>query len=64
MRQDAIVLQLVGMMDDIWRSKQLDLRMVTFRCMPVGYRKGAPFLLIPRYVWYDMLMLIFDLFRL
>ncbi|RCN40305.1 hypothetical protein ANCCAN_13760 [Ancylostoma caninum] len=40
MRQDALVLQMVSFMNDIWLSEHLDLRMVTFRCMPVGYRKG------------------------
>ncbi|EYC37113.1 hypothetical protein Y032_0825g2551 [Ancylostoma ceylanicum] len=41
MRQDALVLQMVSFMNDIWLSERLDLRMITFRCMPVGYRKGA-----------------------
>ncbi|CAJ0609740.1 unnamed protein product [Cylicocyclus nassatus] len=40
MRQDALVLQMVAFMNDIWLSEHLDLRMITFRCMPVGYRKG------------------------
>ncbi|KAJ1373807.1 hypothetical protein KIN20_036322 [Parelaphostrongylus tenuis] len=40
MRQDALVLQMVSFMNDIWLSERLDLRMITFRCMPVGYRKG------------------------
>lgn len=40
MRQDALVLQMVSFMNDIWLGERLDLRMITFRCMPVGYRKG------------------------
>lgn len=40
MRQDALVLQLVKVMNDIWLSQELDLRMIIFRCMPVGYKKG------------------------
>ncbi|VDK86356.1 unnamed protein product [Litomosoides sigmodontis] len=36
MRQDALVLQLVKMMNDIWLSQDLDLRMVIFRCVPFG----------------------------
>ncbi|VDL76594.1 unnamed protein product [Nippostrongylus brasiliensis] len=40
MRQDALVLQMVAFMNGIWLSEHLDLRMITFRCMPVGYRKG------------------------
>lgn len=40
LRQDAIVLQLVGIMDDIWHRSGLDLRLILFRCLPLGTRKG------------------------
>ncbi|CAJ0567384.1 unnamed protein product, partial [Mesorhabditis spiculigera] len=40
MRQDALVIQLVRVMNDIWLCEGLDLRMITFRCATVGYRKG------------------------
>ncbi|KAM3726746.1 Phosphatidylinositol 3-kinase piki-1 [Dirofilaria immitis] len=40
MRQDALVLQLVKMMNDIWLSQELDLRMVIFRCIPFGNKSG------------------------
>uniref|UniRef100_A0A914GS26 Phosphatidylinositol-4-phosphate 3-kinase n=1 Tax=Globodera rostochiensis TaxID=31243 RepID=A0A914GS26_GLORO len=40
LRQDSVVLQLVRAMNDIWLSEQLDLRMVLFRCMPTGSKKG------------------------
>ena len=40
MRQDALVLQMVGLMNDIWLAEGLDLRVVLFRCMPVGFKKG------------------------
>ncbi|KAL3084827.1 hypothetical protein niasHT_031712 [Heterodera trifolii] len=40
LRQDAVVLQLVRAMNDIWLSEQLDLRMVLFRCLPTGSKKG------------------------
>uniref|UniRef100_A0A0R3S5X0 phosphatidylinositol 3-kinase n=1 Tax=Elaeophora elaphi TaxID=1147741 RepID=A0A0R3S5X0_9BILA len=40
MRQDALVLQLVKMMNDIWLSQELDLRMVIFRCVPLGNKSG------------------------
>lgn len=39
-RQDALVLQLVKMMNDIWLSQGLDLRLIIFRCMPIGSKKG------------------------
>ncbi|KAI1732417.1 phosphatidylinositol 3- and 4-kinase domain-containing protein [Ditylenchus destructor] len=40
LRQDAIVLQLVRVMNDIWLNHNLDLRMKTFRCLPTGLNKG------------------------
>lgn len=47
MRQDALVLQLVKMMNDIWLSQELDLRMVIFRCMPFGNKSGMSFRFVP-----------------
>lgn len=46
MRQDALVLQLVKMMNDIWLSEDLDLRMVIFRCIPFGNKSGTLFSLL------------------
>lgn len=40
MRQDAFVMKMVNDMDRIWRMNNLDLRMITFRVMPVGFKKG------------------------
>lgn len=40
MRQDAFVMKMLNEMDRIWKSNGLDLRMITFRIMPVGYRRG------------------------
>lgn len=40
MRQDALVMQLIKMMNDIWLSEELDLRMVIFRCIPFDSNKG------------------------
>ncbi|PIC20764.1 hypothetical protein B9Z55_025844 [Caenorhabditis nigoni] len=40
MRQDSFVLKMVNEMDRIWKTNGLDLRMITFRIMPVGYRRG------------------------
>lgn len=40
LRQDAVVIQLVRAMNDIWLSEQLDLRMILFKCLPTGSRKG------------------------
>ncbi|VDO50184.1 unnamed protein product [Brugia timori] len=41
MRQDALVLQLVKVMNDIWLSQELDLRMVIFRCISFGNKSGT-----------------------
>lgn len=40
MRQDAFVMKMVNEMDRIWKSNGFDLRIITFRVMPVGYRRG------------------------
>jgi len=40
LRQDTIVLQLVRVMATIWANHSLDLRLITFRVMPTGQRKG------------------------
>ncbi|KAL3087845.1 hypothetical protein niasHS_009583 [Heterodera schachtii] len=47
LRQDAVVLQLVRAMNDIWLSVQLDFRMVLFRCLPTGSKKGLMIELVP-----------------
>lgn len=41
MRQDAMVLQMVGLMNDVWLSEGLDLRVILFRCMPCGFNRGT-----------------------
>ncbi|CAI5454702.1 unnamed protein product [Caenorhabditis angaria] len=40
MRQDAFVMKMVNEMDRIWKSNNLDLRIITFRVMPVGFKRG------------------------
>ena len=40
LRQDAIVLQLVRLMNDMWLRENLDLRMLTYRVLPTGKNKG------------------------
>ncbi|CAI4229403.1 unnamed protein product [Auanema sp. JU1783] len=39
-RQDAIVMQLMQIMSDIWFEDGLDLRIITYKCIPVGIRRG------------------------
>ncbi|KAJ8024046.1 Phosphatidylinositol 4-phosphate 3-kinase C2 domain-containing subunit beta [Holothuria leucospilota] len=40
MRQDMLTMQMIRIMDKIWLSEGLDLRMVVFRCMPTGQGRG------------------------
>ena len=39
-RQDAVVMQLVSVMDAIWQKNGHDLRMKLFRCLPTGQKCG------------------------
>uniref|UniRef100_A0A8C4QM49 Phosphatidylinositol-4-phosphate 3-kinase n=1 Tax=Eptatretus burgeri TaxID=7764 RepID=A0A8C4QM49_EPTBU len=40
MRQDALALQLMALMDRLWLRDGLDMHCVSFRCQPTGYRQG------------------------
>ncbi|KAI9556899.1 hypothetical protein GHT06_016693 [Daphnia sinensis] len=40
LRQDMLTLQMVRIMDKLWRKDGLDLKMVTFSCVPTGPRRG------------------------
>lgn len=40
LQQDMLTLQLVRMMDKLWLSEGIDLKMVTFGCVPTGPKKG------------------------
>ena len=39
-RQDSLVLQLIRLMNEIWLEDALDLRMIVFRCLPTGDKRG------------------------
>uniref|UniRef100_A0AC34GT29 Phosphatidylinositol-4-phosphate 3-kinase n=1 Tax=Panagrolaimus sp. ES5 TaxID=591445 RepID=A0AC34GT29_9BILA len=40
LRQDAVVLQIVRLMNDLWLREHLDLRMLTYRVLPTGKNIG------------------------
>ena len=40
LRQDALTMQLIGIMNKLWLKEALDLKMVTYRCLPTGSDMG------------------------
>lgn len=40
LQQDQLTIQLVRIMDKLWLEEGLDLKMVTFNCVPTGRKKG------------------------
>ena len=41
LRQDMLTIQMIRIMDKLWLKEGLDLRMVTFNCVPTGHCRGA-----------------------
>lgn len=40
LRQDQLTIQMIRVMDKLWLKEGLDLKMVTFACVPTGDRQG------------------------
>ncbi|KAF6216879.1 hypothetical protein GE061_001229 [Apolygus lucorum] len=40
LQQDMLTLQMIHLMDKLWLKEGLDLKMVTFACVPTGFKKG------------------------
>ncbi|XP_053661051.1 phosphatidylinositol 4-phosphate 3-kinase C2 domain-containing subunit beta [Anopheles marshallii] len=40
LQQDALTIQMVRIMDKMWLREGLDLKMVTFNCVPTAYKRG------------------------
>lgn len=40
LQQDVLTLQMIRLMDRLWLHQGIDLKMVTFNCIPTSKRKG------------------------
>ena len=40
LRQDMMTMQIIRIMDRMWLKEGLDLKMITFSCLPTGPRRG------------------------
>ncbi|XP_016845918.1 phosphatidylinositol 4-phosphate 3-kinase C2 domain-containing subunit beta isoform X2 [Nasonia vitripennis] len=40
LQQDMLTIQMVRIMDKLWLKEGLDLKMVTFACVPTGFKRG------------------------
>lgn len=40
LRQDALIIQLLRVMDEIWRREGLDMQMMLYDCISTGYERG------------------------
>lgn len=40
LQQDMLTLQMVRIMDKLWLKEGLDLKIVTFACVPTGHKRG------------------------
>lgn len=48
LRKDKLVLQMIRIMDKLWLKEGLNLRIVTFGCVPTDHEKGGLQLVIKR----------------
>ena len=42
LRQDMMTMQIIRIMDRLWLKEGLDLKMITFSCLPTGPKRGRP----------------------
>jgi phosphatidylinositol kinase/protein kinase (PI-3 family) len=40
LRQDALIMQLLHVMDALWKREELDMQMMLYDCMSTGYERG------------------------
>lgn len=41
LQQDMLTIQIIRIMDQLWLREGLDLKIVTFACMPTGDKRGT-----------------------
>jgi phosphatidylinositol kinase/protein kinase (PI-3 family) len=47
LRQDILILQLLRVMDDIWRKEGLEMQMMLYNCISTGFERGLLQVLSP-----------------
>jgi len=40
LQQDMLTIQMVRIMDKLWLKEGIDLKMITFSCVPTGHKRG------------------------
>jgi phosphatidylinositol kinase/protein kinase (PI-3 family) len=40
LRQDALIMQLLRVMNDLWRKEGLDMQMMLYDCISTGFERG------------------------
>lgn len=40
LRQDALIMQLLRVMNDLWKREELDMQMMLYDCISTGYERG------------------------
>lgn len=46
LQQDMLTIQIIRLMDKLWLKEGLDLKMVTFACVPTGEKRGKQLFLL------------------
>ena len=46
LQQDMLTIQMVRIMDKLWLKEGIDLKMVTFSCVPTGHKRGMRLIVI------------------
>jgi phosphatidylinositol-4-phosphate 3-kinase len=41
LQQDMLTIQMVRIMDKLWLKEGIDLKMVTYSCVPTGHKRGT-----------------------